>query len=1084
MPRLYPSVEIGPRTGTLAYFNAAMELCDPVDAVSAKLVCDNGDRVFYRVAAVEKAVKYTEDQPRDERGRFGETGGGDHGTEASGPTGDGRGSVPAAAAQAPGRPDANVVVQREANLYAQTHGLGAVDHSQYAQVDQKTAGEIADAFDALPMDDSQNPEVRAAYGALAREVEEQYDFAQAQGMTFEPWKKDGQPYQTSTEMAKDVKDNRHLFFYTGGEVHPFMGHVDPKSGLTSNDKFRAIHDYFGHAAGGYGFGPRGEENAWLVHSQMFGASAKRAMTTETRGQNSWVNFGRQNYNPDGTHKNIPAAERPYAAQKTALLPARFLAKGLKYSPDQPRDDHGRFGESGGGGTFGESAGGEVVPLYERLMKPDGGFTINMLSGSEVAIGQDKYAVSMPGAELVLKADDVKSPLDIYQYIQAHQADLQKPGNYFGGWHDPESHQLYLDVSNVVDTPEQAAKLATDHHQIAYFDFKHGQSVRVGEQAHGKDGRTRTRSEDSVGGHDGVGDAVVVQGAEGARSHRRGNRRATRAGASRSTVAALNILTALLKYSEDQARDELGRWADEGGPVGADSTDTSTAELSAAQLQVQATAAYAHIDKLVDKAVAGADFSTVPGTGDDDEDGLTPDQIHPKAKSTTETPMDVRTLDRLADVLKYDDAQPRDDAGRWTDGGGGSSAPVPASAGGHPADATTGGVIPGDKEKHDALTKQWAQYNNQLLAYVDRPDAPEAKEIAEKMKDCVKEMYTLHADSGGLDWLADRGKPGGPRDVVIIGAGPGGLQSAIMGGSDGLDTLVIDGSDHPGGQSKFSSRIENFPGFPVGVSGERLSHQMFDQAQRMGAETKLGVRVTGMSYNADTDLKTLTLSNGERVEARSVIIAGGVQFNKMEFPGAESHDVVYGDARVVNEMGAGKPVVILGGANSAGQAALSAAMTASSVTVLSRSPIEKGMSNYVVNGLRQNMKINVIEGKEVSHLLNDAQGHTQSLVTKDGKAIDCNVLGVFIGSKPETSWLPKEIKRHPGTGAIHAVSDLAAPNALETSMPGVFAIGDNRVGGGGRIAIAVGEGATASRNIFNYFNQVQAKRNSAKPKVNH
>jgi hypothetical protein len=201
----------------------------------------------------------------------------------------------------------------------------------YVEVDQQRAGRIADLYDALPADDRGNPAVTKAYAALAREVQAQWDFAQSRGMTFTPWTRPGQPYATSQEMADDVALNRHLYFYQGGEPHPLLGSPDA-AGLSLNDKFRAIHDYFGHAAGGYGFGPRGEENAWRAHSQMFSPEARRAMTTETRGQNSWVNFGRHNYDAQGNPKNIPPADRPFAQQKVALLPEEFVIMESQKTP--------------------------------------------------------------------------------------------------------------------------------------------------------------------------------------------------------------------------------------------------------------------------------------------------------------------------------------------------------------------------------------------------------------------------------------------------------------------------------------------------------------------------------------------------------------------------------------------------------------------------------------------------------------------------------------------------------------------------------------------------------------------------------
>lgn len=235
------------------------------------------------------------------------------GAQAGDAPGRGRAALSTAA-----RPEANEVVQREAAAYA-----GRPLNHDYVELDQARAGAIADAYEALPVDDSANPAVREAYDALGRELEAQWTHATSNGMRFEPWMKPGQPYQTSSEMAADVRNNRHLYFYTGGDPHPLLSKTSPVSGVTLNDTFRAVHDYYGHAAGGFGFGARGEENAWRAHSQMFSPIARRAMTTETRGQSSWVNWGRQNYDAKGNFLNIPPSKRPYATQKVALLPERF-----------------------------------------------------------------------------------------------------------------------------------------------------------------------------------------------------------------------------------------------------------------------------------------------------------------------------------------------------------------------------------------------------------------------------------------------------------------------------------------------------------------------------------------------------------------------------------------------------------------------------------------------------------------------------------------------------------------------------------------------------------------------------------------
>ena len=218
-----------------------------------------------------------------------------------------------------GSPQPNPVVRGLADNYNTQRNLAPITHGHYVPVDESLAQKIAGAYDELPEID-RSPETLNAYQALAKEVSDQWDFAVKNlGIKFEPWVGEGQPYANSMEMMKDVRDNNHMYFFQGGDPHPFLNELDPKTGFTANDKFRAVHDLFGHASEGYQFGPRGEENAWIKHSQMFSPEARRALSTETRGQNSWVNFGTQNYE-GGVNKNIPAKDRPYAVQKAALLP--------------------------------------------------------------------------------------------------------------------------------------------------------------------------------------------------------------------------------------------------------------------------------------------------------------------------------------------------------------------------------------------------------------------------------------------------------------------------------------------------------------------------------------------------------------------------------------------------------------------------------------------------------------------------------------------------------------------------------------------------------------------------------------------
>lgn len=206
----------------------------------------------------------------------------------------------------------NTGLRNTANAYCDFIGIDRPIQGHYVKVNEQFAEAIAVQYSALAADRSDNPKVRAAYTALLNELIYQWQVLQGFGWIMEPWTEDGQPYANSEEMRRDVQIYNHLYFFTGGEPHPFLDSVVPETGYTGNEMLRAVHDMFGHAAEGYSFGPRGEENAWIHHSMMFSPLAQLALTTETRGQNSWVNFG--------PHRHLPPSERPYADQKVALLP--------------------------------------------------------------------------------------------------------------------------------------------------------------------------------------------------------------------------------------------------------------------------------------------------------------------------------------------------------------------------------------------------------------------------------------------------------------------------------------------------------------------------------------------------------------------------------------------------------------------------------------------------------------------------------------------------------------------------------------------------------------------------------------------
>lgn len=323
------------------------------------------------------------------------------------------------------RPPRSEDVAAAAVRYAAQHGFQLAD-DEYVAVDPVVAVAIADVYDELKVDDSKNPRVRKAYEAFAREVQQQWDFLIAEGFQLTPWTSEGQPYQNATEMTTDVIENKRLFFFTGGEDHPFIGEkTRDASGLTINDKFRAVHDVFGHAAGGFGFGERGEENAWRTHSHMFSAQARRAMTTETRGQNSWVNFGFQNYDAQGKWRGIPPPQRPYAAQKVALLPDRFVfpegrSAFADYNNGRPDVVYMEFDPKAlktGGQTF-----------YQTKVTPNTTTTEWATSRLIVAVEQAK-AQKATGRDWKAIIKGSKAGINAEEYLLAHVDDLADGTQY-------------------------------------------------------------------------------------------------------------------------------------------------------------------------------------------------------------------------------------------------------------------------------------------------------------------------------------------------------------------------------------------------------------------------------------------------------------------------------------------------------------------------------------------------------------------------------------------------------------------------------------------------------------------------------
>ena len=319
------------------------------------------------------------------------------------------------------------------------------------------------------------------------------------------------------------------------------------------------------------------------------------------------------------------------------------------------------------------------------------------------------------------------------------------------------------------------------------------------------------------------------------------------------------------------------------------------------------------------------------------------------------------------------------------------------------------------------------------------------------------------------------------DVVIVGAGPAGLAASVYAASEGLTVLTVD-AEMPGGQAGTSSRIENYLGFPTGLSGGDLTRRAVAQARRFGAEILHPVAVTGIR-RADP-ARIVDLSDGSEVSAETVLLAMGVRYHRLPVPGAdrfENAGLYYGACITETTSSLGRRVHIIGGANSAGQAAMHFSRYADQVVLLVRGgDLRHGMSQYLVEEIEQAPNIEVRTSTAVVGL--DGGDHLERITLQEGadtydEAAD--LVFTFIGARPRTEWLDGLIERD-GKGFVSTGPDLTCtsprcgtwplarePLLLETSMPGVFAAGDVRSRSVKRVASSVGEGSMAVALIHQY-----------------
>lgn len=314
-----------------------------------------------------------------------------------------------------------------------------------------------------------------------------------------------------------------------------------------------------------------------------------------------------------------------------------------------------------------------------------------------------------------------------------------------------------------------------------------------------------------------------------------------------------------------------------------------------------------------------------------------------------------------------------------------------------------------------------------------------------------------------------------RDLVIVGAGPAGLAAAVYGASEGLDVLVIE-AESPGGQAGSSSRIENYLGFPLGISGQELAGRAAAQAQKFGAKVLIANNVTKL--NCDRSPYELIVDCGQVIRSRTVVIASGAQYKKPKLENLtkfEGQGVYYGATYIEAQLCGKEDAIVVGGGNSAGQAAVYLSQTASKVHMLVRSgQLSDTMSRYLIQRIEENPVIELHYYTEIVGLDGDTQLECVTWRDKNtGETSTHDIRYVFImaGGSPRTDWL-KGCVAMDNKGFILTGRDLdpvlqdyhwplpRVPQMLETSLPGVFAVGDVRAGNVKRVASAVGEGSIA------------------------
>lgn len=323
------------------------------------------------------------------------------------------------------------------------------------------------------------------------------------------------------------------------------------------------------------------------------------------------------------------------------------------------------------------------------------------------------------------------------------------------------------------------------------------------------------------------------------------------------------------------------------------------------------------------------------------------------------------------------------------------------------------------------------------------------------------------------------------DVVVIGAGPAGLASSVYAASEGLSVLVIDCRSF-GGQAGASARIENYLGFPTGISGMALMGRAFSQAQKFGVE--VAIPDEAVKLECGNEPCHVRLATGEQVQARTIVIATGARYRRLavdhleQYEGASIH---YWASPLEGDLCTGQEVALVGGGNSAGQATVFLAGKAKRVTLIARRPLDETMSQYLVERIRSLANVEVVIGCEIAAL--EGKGDDLgAVIWKDRSSgtptrREVRYLFSFIGAEPNTDWLQASTIRLDGRGFVFTGEDIADDRLpLETSRPGVFAVGDVRACSVKRVAAAVGDGAQVVASIHAYLAKLSGAQTKVRP----